>query len=419
MSNIGKNLQETRLRKGLTLERISDGTNIATRFLAKLENDDFSDFPGEPYIIGFIRNYAEYLGLDPKTMIAAYRGEDEAQAVVKPVAPSAVPPATQPRLVSPGPADSAGPPEEKAAGDLPNEAAAENNTESSKKAKGFRFPWPAAHHFGKIGAALAILIVIAAVFWIFAGGILSKSGIGQNGKSPVEYRVEGGPFEKRLYVGDSLLVPLGEEVYKITLADVGEKVELDTPFGRQSLKLGESVVLDTNSDGTAEATLSIVDFEKRKASSGALVTVSFPALDQSTSPTGDVTIPGKAPLPVTDTAVNGVKAKTDTTVILRSGRGPYPFVVQVSFRGSCLFRYEADRKEWVEKYYSKGETATINVNSALTVWTSNAQAAKLSFPASGGKAIDLELGAPGEIAVKRISWDTVEGAWALVTSTLD
>jgi hypothetical protein len=205
----------------------------------------------------------------------------------------------------------------------------------------------------------------------------------------------------------------------VTLVNVGEKVELDTPFGHQSLKLGESGILDPNSDGTAEATLSVADFEMRKPASGALVDVSFPAQPQDAAAPGDVTISGKAPALGAETPGVPEKTKSDSTVIFHSGRGPYPFVVQVLFRGSCLFRYEADRKEWVEKYYNKGESATINVNSALTVWTSNAQAAKLSFPAGGGKLVDLELGAPGEIAVKRISWDTVEGSWALVATPLD
>ncbi|HEY9054668.1 MAG TPA: helix-turn-helix transcriptional regulator, partial [Rectinemataceae bacterium] len=75
MARIGPKLQETRLKRGLTLERIADDTNISIRFLAKLENDDFTGFPGEPYLVGFIRNYAEYLGIDPNLAVDAYRGK--------------------------------------------------------------------------------------------------------------------------------------------------------------------------------------------------------------------------------------------------------------------------------------------------------------------------------------------------------
>ncbi len=76
MAKIGSILQETRLSKGLTLDSIAEETNISARFLFKLENDDHTGFPGEPYIIGFIRNYAEYLGLDAEALVARYRSRD-------------------------------------------------------------------------------------------------------------------------------------------------------------------------------------------------------------------------------------------------------------------------------------------------------------------------------------------------------
>jgi cytoskeletal protein RodZ len=413
MASIGQKFQETRLKKGLTLERIADDTNIALRFLSKIENDDFTGFPGEPYIVGFIRNYAEYLGLNSQAMVATYRKGDEVPEIPASEAQNA------PKANGGQPVSQGQPPKREDAARTEIEVPAAKSPEEASESRDAGSRRPIARQFGRIGGALAILIVVAAAAWILVGGFLSAPQSRQNPKAPVEYRVEGGPFEKRLYVGDSLLIPLGEEVYKVTLASVGDKVELDTPFGRQSLKLGESGVLDPNSDGTAEATLSVADFEKRKASSGALVDVNFPAQSPETAASGDVTISGKAPTLGADAQAVPEKTKSSSTVIFRSGRGPYPFVVQVSFRGSCLFRYEADRKEWVEKYYSKGESATINVNSALTVWTSNAQAAKLSFPAGAGKLVDMELGAPGEIAVKRIFWDTVEGSWALVAAPLD
>ena len=77
MAKIGSKIQETRLRKGLTLDRIADDTNISVRFLAKIENDDFTGFPGEPYVVGFIRNYADYLGLDAEVVVALYRSKGD------------------------------------------------------------------------------------------------------------------------------------------------------------------------------------------------------------------------------------------------------------------------------------------------------------------------------------------------------
>jgi hypothetical protein len=78
-----------------------------------------------------------------------------------------------------------------------------------------------------------------------------------------------------------------------------------------------------------------------------------------------------------------------------------------------MFRYEADRRDWKERYYSKGETIVINADNSLVIWASNAQAAKITIMASGGKTADIELGAPGEVAVKRIGWSQSEGSWVM------
>jgi len=463
MAKIGSRILETRLRKGLTLDRVADDTNISVRFLSKIESDDFTGFPGEPYVVGFIRNYAEYLGLEPEEIVALYRSNDEtlplsprespAEEGASPLKPSvaesskesdapsaetaapkegdvaarsAKPKRTRKKTVS---GQSATDPtrSETVTPKVGATSAATADTVAAKPSGGLEkpatLPSPASAPGGRIGFPLssmraglagvfAIIIVGAAILWIFAGGRTSSANPGPQAKQPVEYRVEGGPFEKRLYVGDSLLLPLGDDVYKIRLASITDNVNLETPFGPFKLSLGEAGSIDPDKNGSVDASLIVGDFEKNREASGALLRIEFAAPDAAAQVQGEVTIPGGA-------AAAQPPASSADTVILRSSRGPYPFVVQVSFRGNCLFRHEADRKEWVEKYYSKGENITINVSSALTVWASNAQAAKLSFQATGGKTADLEIGSPGEIAVKKIGWSKAEGGWALVSSNLD
>ena len=84
-----------------------------------------------------------------------------------------------------------------------------------------------------------------------------------------------------------------------------------------------------------------------------------------------------------------------------------------------MFRFEADRKNRDEHYYRKGETVTINANNAVKIWTSNAQAAKLTVQASGGKTADVELGEAGEVAVKRIAWTQASGGYSLSVLDVD
>lgn len=59
----------------MTLEQVADETNISKRFLQGI-SDDFSGFPGEVYILGFIRNYAEFLSLNSSAMVELYRSDE-------------------------------------------------------------------------------------------------------------------------------------------------------------------------------------------------------------------------------------------------------------------------------------------------------------------------------------------------------
>jgi cytoskeleton protein RodZ len=61
---IGNSLREARLRQGLDLARVEDDTKIRAKYLQALEDERFDVLPAETYVKGFLRTYAEYLGLD-------------------------------------------------------------------------------------------------------------------------------------------------------------------------------------------------------------------------------------------------------------------------------------------------------------------------------------------------------------------
>ncbi len=74
METIGAKLRQIRESKNLTIKQIAADTNISLSYIEALESEDFDRFPGETYIIGFIRSYAEYLRIEPDEIIKAYRG---------------------------------------------------------------------------------------------------------------------------------------------------------------------------------------------------------------------------------------------------------------------------------------------------------------------------------------------------------
>ncbi len=70
---IGQRLKRAREYRHLTLEKAADATRIRLQYLQALEADDFSAMPSPVQARGFLRNYADYLGLDLEQMVEELR----------------------------------------------------------------------------------------------------------------------------------------------------------------------------------------------------------------------------------------------------------------------------------------------------------------------------------------------------------
>ena len=74
MESIGERLKAAREAKKMSAKEASQDTNISLIYIEALEKENFEVFPGETYLIGFLRSYSEYLKLDSETILAAYKG---------------------------------------------------------------------------------------------------------------------------------------------------------------------------------------------------------------------------------------------------------------------------------------------------------------------------------------------------------
>jgi cytoskeleton protein RodZ len=72
MQSIGDILRETRHAKQISLEDASRTTKVKVDVLEKLEADEYAALPGVTYTKGFLKIYAEYLGLDSAVLVAAF-----------------------------------------------------------------------------------------------------------------------------------------------------------------------------------------------------------------------------------------------------------------------------------------------------------------------------------------------------------
>jgi cytoskeletal protein RodZ len=74
VEKIGERLRNARELKKLSIKDIAKETNISYRYLEAIEDEEFEKIPGETYIIGFLRTYAEFLKMDGDEIVQGYKG---------------------------------------------------------------------------------------------------------------------------------------------------------------------------------------------------------------------------------------------------------------------------------------------------------------------------------------------------------
>ena len=72
MFEIGGSLREARLKRGLTPADVQKAIRIRDRYLQALEDENWELLPGDAYVKGFLRTYADYLGLDGNLYVEEY-----------------------------------------------------------------------------------------------------------------------------------------------------------------------------------------------------------------------------------------------------------------------------------------------------------------------------------------------------------
>jgi cytoskeleton protein RodZ len=72
MLELGGSFKKARESQNVSIDRIAAETRISTRFLLAIENEQFDILPGGIFNRGFIRTYAERVGIDPEEAIRLY-----------------------------------------------------------------------------------------------------------------------------------------------------------------------------------------------------------------------------------------------------------------------------------------------------------------------------------------------------------
>ena len=360
MESLGDKLRKAREEKSLTISYISQETNISSRYLEALEKEDFLKFPGEPYILGFLKNYGAYLELDVNELLSLYRSLKIQEQPV------------------------------------PVEQLLRSPSNAPKYLAGF-------------GIILAGLLIIGGSVYFFLTNFSRPSADVSVLHIPVEYTMSTNVLERRFYQGDTILVPFGDNNYKIEVSSISETVMFSTPIENVRLDLNQDALVDLGGNGFAEILVTVSDFVRNDSASGALVRFelqSFPV-----------------PEAVVFSEDEAIVLGTQEPVVILTSPNPYPFTLQAVFQRYCLFRweilFEPARAGRNEQYFQPTDELNVQAQNGIRLGISNAQAVRLQVIAAG-RIYPLDAGGPGEIVVADLRWlRDEENRFHLVLSRLE
>jgi hypothetical protein len=217
------------------------------------------------------------------------------------------------------------------------------------------------------------------------------------------------PIQKRVYENDIISVMLASGQVELLVEKTKEQLVLGTPNGKQQVQLGEEVKLDIDSVQGPDIVIFVSDIAKNDASRGAEIRMF--ALSETETREQPLSLDGIPLITEVD--------KNLSQSIIFDGTRAYPFTVNITFRGSCLFRSQADNKDIIEDYFSAGDLQTITAQNGVRVWMSNANALKIQV-IGDGKTHDLDVGRPGQVLVQDIKWvKDIDGRFKLMVLLVD
>ena len=89
-NSLGATLRQARESRGLSVEEAAQALRLSARIVTALEECAFERLPGPTYVRGYLRNYAQFLGLAPQPLVDAYSRLPQATQQVDMTAPAPV-----------------------------------------------------------------------------------------------------------------------------------------------------------------------------------------------------------------------------------------------------------------------------------------------------------------------------------------
>jgi cytoskeleton protein RodZ len=350
MESIGEKLSRRREEQHYSVDQAARETHIAKLFIEALESENFEVFPGESYLIGFLRKYSDYLELDAEEMITLYRNTQIQEQ-----------PSPMDELLDSKPKTRVG---------------------------------------AIIGIAAAAIVVITGVILLIVLGddagptaAVEPESAESSAARTVVFSAE--IIEQEFAAQTSILVPLDEEDYRIELRDISNPLNLFVGDESFTLEEGASGFLDLNQDDNPDLRIVFKDSLANGNPVLRLDKVVAGAFAESNPQSASQENDGGIALGSTSEATREKPVQT-----ILSAESPEPYFIEAIFRGPVLFRYLDEAGQQVEQFYNSGERFQIEVNEYIYFWLSNA--GKVQMTVAGQNVL---LGRDGEVTAVKLAWN--------------
>ncbi|RPJ07392.1 MAG: DUF4115 domain-containing protein [Spirochaetaceae bacterium] len=342
MESFGEKLRTTRESLNYSIEQIARDTHISKRYLTGLEEEDFSIFPGETYLRGFLRTYSEYLGLDAEELISIYHNMKIQEQPI-PMEALLDPKGAPPKMLLIG---------------------------------------------GGIGIGVILIVLLLILINPFQGG-------SQTVQAPEEKQTEmtfaGQKTEIEVFKGFVIKVPIGSNIVSLRTDKVDDGLTLDLNGTVIAMIKGSQNEIDIDKDNVPDLTITLTDTYTEQNQRRARITL---------RPAGELVAVPADGTTVTDLSQSerDMISQGQATVLVER-----PQVESISAEivvgRTCYIIYKTDAGEREQKLVNKGETITLTAKTSADIRISDAGAVKITV-----NGANVEMGQIGQIRARLVKW---------------
>lgn len=367
MKSIGEHLKTAREEKGFSFDQVVHDTNISREYIHALETDSFDLFPAEAYLIGFLRNYSEYLGLDPHKMVETYKNYKISEEPVPMDLLLGKKKAVQEKK------------EEIEELDLPR-----------KKVPRWLIP------------LVAIVLILGGASVLFLPSVLNLETGEEIEVEEVEVQEAAATGPKEFFLTDETLdiVVLNGDKINVSTGSKLVSFSVNLTESEQSLIYQDSegilkkmdLVKDDEQVILVEETNGVYFYIKDVSAESVTLIAQKVIVDDN------VETPGA----VVNNAESGTTPSAERIadkIVITTDVYPKAYTIDAFFRGDGLFRYKNDSQPAIERFFQAGERLKIEANRTATLWISNAGIVDIKISGQ-----EISVGDNGQVVVRSVKW---------------